>query len=89
MDFSGVKDSEIDAILEFLETTLGQQVSFRDWNGRVWSGVINSPDAAITKQGINLNDIALELDVDENFLELDACNTFNVTQSSVMEFVPV
>ncbi len=65
MDFSAIKDSEVDALLLFLENTLGQSVGFRDWQGREWTGIIVTPDAAVTRTGTDRNDIALELEVDE------------------------
>lgn len=88
MDFSGIKDSEIDDVLTFLETSLGKRISFRDWEGRVWRGVIVNPDTAITKQGTNRNDIAIELEVDDTFLELNACNTLSLSQSNARVVTP-
>lgn len=87
MDFSGIKDSEVDDILAFLENTLGQQVSFRDWNSRVWTGVIVNPDSAITRTGSDRNDIALEMEVVASGLELHACNTIVFTQSNDREVI--
>ncbi len=88
MDFSGVKDSEIDGILIFLETTLGQKVGFRDWQGRVWMGIITTPDATITKTGNNRNDIAIELEVDNLLLELNACSSLAFSQTNIVVQVP-
>jgi hypothetical protein len=82
MDFSGLKDTEVDGILTFLEDTLGQQIGFRDWNGRVWTGIITTPDAAITRTGTDRNDLALEMEVTDNGLNLNACNTITFTQSN-------
>lgn len=82
MDFSGLKDSEVDNILTFLEDTLGQQIGFRDWNGRVWTGIITTPDATITRTGTNRNDLALEMEVTDNGLNLHACNSIEFTQSN-------
>lgn len=88
MDFSGIKDSEIDDILNFLEVSLGKKISFRDWDGRVWRGIIVNPDTAITKQGTNRNDIAIELEVDDTFLELAACSTLSLSQSNARVVTP-
>lgn len=82
IDFSGIKDSEVDSIITFLENTLGQLVGFRDWNGRVWFGLITNPDSAIVRTGKDRNDIALEMEVNDTLLELNACNTLSVTQSN-------
>jgi hypothetical protein len=65
MDFSAIKDSEVDDLLLFLEDTLGQEIGFRDWQGREWTGIIVTPDAAVTRTGTNRNDIAIELEVDD------------------------
>lgn len=89
MDFSALKDSIVPDILTFLETTLGQKISFRDWNGRLWTGVIINPDTAIVDQGVDRNDLALEIAVDQVTLELRACNTLNLTQSGSVELIPV
>lgn len=82
MDFSGLKDSEVDNILAFLEDTLGQEIAFRDWNSRVWYGVITTPDAAITRTGTNRNDIALEMEVTDSGLNLNACSEVEFSQSN-------
>lgn len=83
MDFSGVKDSEVSDILTFLEDTLGQQIGFRDWNSRVWYGLITNPDAAITRTGrANRNDIALEMEVTDTGLEVNACNLLELSQTA-------
>lgn len=87
MDFSGIKDSEVDSVIAFLDNTLGQQISFRDWNNRVWTGFITNPDSAITRTGVNRNDIALEMEVTQSGLELNACNTIVFTQSNDREVV--
>lgn len=82
MDFSGIKDSEVDGIIEFLEDTLGQQIAFRDWNSRVWYGLITNPDSAITRTGTNRNDIALEMEVTDTALEVNACSEISFSQSN-------
>lgn len=82
MDFSGVKDSEVDTILAFLESSLGQKVGFRDWAGRVWAGIITNPDTPIIRNGTNLNDINIEMEVDEFSLALYACNTVQFEQTA-------
>ncbi len=73
MDFSAIKDSEVDALLLFLENTLGQSVGFRDWQGREWTGIIVTPDAAVTRTGTDRNDIALELEVDDGEIATVPC----------------
>jgi len=82
MDFSGIKDSEVYDILNFLEITLGQLVSFRDWTGRIWIGIITTPNNPVIRNGTNLNDLSLELEVINSYLELYACNTLILSQSA-------
>ena len=84
MDFSGIKDTEISDILTFLEDTLGQQIAFRDWNSRVWYGLIVNPDTAITRTGkANRNDVSIEMEVTDTGLEVNACNVIEFTQSAI------
>lgn len=82
MDFSGITQAEVDNILSFLQTTLGQKVSFRDWQGRVWSGIITTPDAQITFSGRENFDIAIEMEVDEDELQAAVCSQLTFTQSA-------
>ena len=89
MDFSAIKDSEVDALLLFLENTLGQIVGFRDWQGRQWTGVIVTPDAAVTRTGPDRNDIALELEVNAQVFEYQVCTPIIFSQSASVELIPV
>jgi hypothetical protein len=65
MDFSGVCDTEVDSIIGFFETTLGQEVSFLDWNSRTWDGLIITPDANVVRTGRDRNDVSIEMEVEE------------------------
>jgi len=87
MDFSGMKDSQVDTMVTFLEDTLGQKVGLRDWHGRVWFGLIVNPDTAIVRTGTNRNDISIELEVDDTELELQACSSFALSQTNAREVV--
>ncbi len=82
MDYSGIKDSDTDGIIEFLEDTLGLRVGLRDWQNRVWFGIISNPDTAITRTGKDRNDIVIELEVDSTELQLQACSKLELTQSN-------
>jgi len=82
MDFTGVKDDEVDGILAFLEGTLGVKVGFRDWEGRVWNGIIMTPDAPIIRNNRNRSDIALELEVDDTELQVTGCSSLVFTQGA-------
>jgi hypothetical protein len=87
MDFSGIKDSEVYEVIAFLEDTLGQEIALRDWNNRVWYGLIVNPDSAITRTGRDRNDIALEMEVTDTGLELNAGNSLTFTDSASLELV--
>lgn len=89
MDFSAIKDSEVDDLLLFLENTLGQKIGFRDWQGRQWAGIIVTPDAALTRTGRDRNDIALELEVDAQVFDYQICTPITFTQSADVELIPV
>lgn len=66
MDYSGIKDSQVQGILTFLRTTLGTEVGFRDWNNRTWYGIVLNPDTAIIRQGTNRNDLSLEIEINQS-----------------------
>ena len=85
MDYSGIKDSEVDAIISFLESTLGQEISFRDWNSRVWTGVITTPDAEVVRTGTNRNDVNITMEVTDSGLNLQAGNKLTFTQATSRE----
>lgn len=82
MDFTGIKDDEVDGILAFLEGTLGVKVGFRDWEGRVWNGIIMTPDAPVIRNNRNRSDIALELEVDDTELQVTGCSSLPFTQGA-------
>ncbi len=85
MDFSGICDTDVTGIIDFLDATLGVKVGFRDWQGRLWSGIIVTPDAAVVRNGLNRNDIALELEVDDAELWVSASNSLTLTQGADAE----
>ncbi len=51
MTFSYLKEKQVNAIVEFLKMSLGQQIGLTDYEGRTWTGIIISPTEAITTQG--------------------------------------
>jgi hypothetical protein len=89
MDFSGIKDSEVDTTIQFLENTLGQEIGFRDWNSRVWTGIIINPDSSVTRTGRDRNDISIEMEVTDTAFNLNACSVVDFTQSAAVELIPV
>lgn len=89
MDYSGIKDDQVDSILTFFETTLGKKIGFRDWNGRLWYGIISNPDTPIIRTGKDRNDVSIEIDIDDPTLELQACDVLQLTQTNDYELIPV
>ncbi len=85
MDYSGVKDSEVDGIIKFLEDTLGLEISFRDWNSRVWTGIVTTPEAEVVRTGTNRNDINITMEVTDSGLNLQAGNKLTFTQATFGE----
>ncbi len=90
MDFSALKDEDVDNILAFLENTLGQRIGFRDWQGRQWVGIVANPESAsIVRNGTDRNDIAIELEVDEQILDNQLCQVLSISQiASVVKVTP-
>lgn len=62
MQFTGLKETEAQAILDFFEDTLGLEVGFTDWEGRTWHGVIVSPDRELVRTKRNNVDISFEFE---------------------------
>ena len=83
LDFSGILDSEVDNILSFFQNTLGLPIGFRDWQNRVWRGIITNPNSPVIFSKRNNNDLAIELDVMDDSFMVTACNTIVFTQSAV------
>jgi len=46
---TGLKESEVNELQTFLQGTIGQEVGLTDWEGRLWSGVITTPDESATQ----------------------------------------
>ena len=46
-------ESDIDDVISFLNTSLGQKIGLLDWENRQWSGVILAPETDIVQTGIN------------------------------------
>lgn len=47
----GLSESDVDALHDFMESTLGQEIGLTDWEGRLWKGVITNPNEAATQDG--------------------------------------
>jgi len=62
MQFTGLKETEAQAVLDFFEDTLGLEVGFTDWESRTWHGVIVSPDRELVRSKRNNVDISFEFE---------------------------
>lgn len=45
----GLKRTDVDDLLSFLEDHLGEEISLNDWHGRYWRGVITNPDEPVVE----------------------------------------
>jgi len=48
---TGLTSDEAESYLTFMYATLGKEIEVRDWEGRLWAGVIVNPDNPITQDG--------------------------------------
>jgi len=48
---TGLDATEAEAYLTFMYATLGKEIEVRDWEGRLWAGVITNPENPITQDG--------------------------------------
>lgn len=60
--FTGLKEAEAQAVLDFFTLTLGLEVGFVDWHGRTWHGVIVSPDAQLIRARRGIVDLSFEFE---------------------------
>jgi hypothetical protein len=49
--FIGLTKIEIDSLLDFIVSHVGKEISMQDWEGRVWVGVITTPNETATQDG--------------------------------------
>jgi hypothetical protein len=60
LQVDNLSQSKAQALVTFLETSLGKKVGLLDWEGRQWSGLIVTPDATITH--VKRGDRSVEFD---------------------------
>lgn len=60
----GLSDSTRDAVLQFLEDSLGQEIGLLDWEGRQWRGIITNPDTAVTQAGACDHQVSIDFEGD-------------------------
>lgn len=61
---SAICDDKRDAVLQFLEDSLGQEIGLLDWDNRQWRGIITNPDTAVTQAGRNDSSVSIEFEGD-------------------------
>ena len=62
LSFSGLKTSEKDDLLDFLETHLGLEIGLLDWEHRYWRGVVVTPDDPIVQDDRNSFSVSFEFE---------------------------
>lgn len=60
----GIPDATYDALVQFLEDSLGQEIGLLDWEGRNWRGIITNPDTAVSANGVCKNSVSIEFEGD-------------------------
>ena len=49
MQFSHLTRAKANSIQDFIESTLGTKITFRDWEGQIWEGIIITPDNPVSE----------------------------------------
>ena len=60
--FTGLKETEAQAILDFFKLTLGLEVGFTDWHGRTWHGIVTTPDTQLIRARRGIVDLSFEFE---------------------------
>jgi hypothetical protein len=82
MDFVGLTETETNQVRSFIKTTLGKQVTLRDWEGRNWVGVIVSPNNPVVRDGaLCMNTVTIELEGHAGY-DTTASSTVTFTQTA-------
>ena len=48
---TGLTETQVDEYQAFVAATLGQTIGLTDWEGRLWQGIITTPDEVATQDG--------------------------------------
>lgn len=62
LDFEILKEQDYLDLLNFLSTSLGDEIGFRDHEGRVWKGIITNPNTAISQVSTEIYNVSLQLE---------------------------
>jgi hypothetical protein len=62
LTFTGLSETEANAVQAFFLATLGLEVGFIDWDGRTWHGLIVTPDEPFVRSRRGIVDISFEFE---------------------------
>jgi len=62
LTFTGLTETEAAAVQQFFLDSLGLEVGFEDWDGRIWHGVIITPDEPFVRSRRDIVDISFEFE---------------------------
>jgi hypothetical protein len=62
LTFSGLRSTQAQQLLAFLETHLGAEIGLLDWEGRTWKGVVTTPTDPVVQDGRDSFSASLEFE---------------------------
>ncbi|REJ65624.1 MAG: hypothetical protein DWQ31_16930 [Planctomycetota bacterium] len=62
LEFAGLTEDDAQALLAFIQASLGKEVGLRDWENRTWKGVILSTQEPIIRDGKKKISTALDIE---------------------------
>ncbi len=62
LQFTVLKESEAQAVIDFFYDTLGQEVKLVDWYGRTWHGFVTNPESPIVRSRRGVVDLSFEFE---------------------------
>lgn len=83
--FTGLTESECQDTLTFVESSVGELVKLRDWEGRYWTGIITMPDNPISRDRKNCNTLSLDIEIEQaRYYELSSTIVFSHVAGGVV-----
>lgn len=64
LTFSFAEEADARLLINFIRATIGKFINYRDHENRLWTGVIQNPDAEITQAGISTYQIQISFEGD-------------------------
>jgi hypothetical protein len=62
LTFSGLRSIQVQQLLAFLETHLGEEIGLLDWEGRIWKGIVTTPEEPVVQDGKDSFSASLEFE---------------------------